>query len=100
MNAVAVDSAGNPSPVDRAKFWTIPPVLDFGFKVTDMADTADSEYTNNVRVRTVVTIPGAPDSVRFSENSAMAGALWMPYTEIGEFTLSNTINESKTVTVR
>lgn len=93
--AVAVDSAGNPSEPVRLNLWS-----KIDFKVVDINDTLDSDYTGSQTVLTVINsdIENPPDSMKFAEvQSALASTPWIPYSRTSEFTFANSTNETKRV---
>ncbi|MCD6418140.1 hypothetical protein J7M00_05100 [bacterium] len=93
--AVAVDSAGNPSEPVKLNLWS-----KIDFKVVDINDTLDSDYTGSQTVLAVINCDpeNPPDSMKFAEvQSALASTPWQPFSRTSEFTFETSVNETKRV---
>jgi len=93
IEAVALDSAGNASDVVPINLWG---KLDF--KVVDINDTTDSDYTGSQTVLTIINASTEPDSMRFGENTGELQANpWIPFSRTHEFEFANPDNITKYV---
>ncbi|MGB9561274.1 MAG: FlgD immunoglobulin-like domain containing protein, partial [bacterium] len=97
INALMVDSAGNPSNIASLKLWVIPDTINLKLTLYDATDTTDSEFTNNQTVKAKITTRIPAEYMMISESRTFADANWVPFSPVFDFTFSDMRNERKWV---
>ncbi len=92
LEAVVIDSAGNPSAPMTADLLILPDVVGFTFTVVDSNDTTDSDYCGERNVMTVINIANPPDSMRFGESPTALGD-WRAYSPTDYFEITGPNNQ-------